>query len=48
MSTWNSSPILRIQRCVWEEKCGHLAQTLTIWLHHWSCELNVTSIQTHL
>jgi len=26
MSIWNSFPVLRIQRCVWKEKCEHLAQ----------------------
>ncbi len=46
--TWNSFPIPRIQRCVWEEKCEHLAQTSTIWLHHSSCGRNTTFIQTHL
>jgi hypothetical protein len=32
--TWNSFLILIIQECVWEEEFEHLAQALTIWLHH--------------
>jgi hypothetical protein len=44
----NSFLVPRIQGCVWEEKCRHIAQTLTIWLCHWSCGRKATSIQTHL
>jgi hypothetical protein len=47
-STWIFFLIPRIQGCVWEKKCGHFAQTLTIWLHHWSCGKSAASIWNHL
>ncbi len=48
MSAWNSFSLPRIQRCVWKEKCRHLAQALALQLHHWYCGRSTTSIQTHL